>query len=149
VYPNPQVAEFIHQNFLPVKVHIKEQPASFHRFEANWTPTVMVMDPEGRERYRFSGYLPAEEFIAQLMMGLGKREFAHKRWSEAERWFRQIMDKYPNSDMAPEAMYWAGVSRYKASNDHNVLGETAKQFQNRYSNTSWALRSSVWLPKAA
>ena len=109
----------------------------------------MVMDPGGRERYRFSGYLPAEDFLAQLYLGLGKAEFAHKKWIEAERWFRQIPEKFSDTDTAPEALYWTGVSRYKATNDHHVLGQTAEQFQKRYPQSSWAKRSSVWLPKAA
>lgn len=109
----------------------------------------MVFDPEGRERYRFSGYLPSDEFLAQLYMGLGKMHFVHKRWADAESWFRRIVDESPDSDAAPEALYWAGVCRYKASNDHHVLAGTAEQFTRRYQNTSWAKRSSVWLPKAA
>lgn len=132
-----------------MKIHIKENPTGFHRFEALWTPTIMVFDPEGRERYRFSGYLPSDEFLAQLYMGLGKMHFAHKQWGEAERWFQRIVDDFPSSDAAPEALYWAGVCRYKASNDHHVLADTAEQFTRRYQNTSWAKRSSVWLPKAA
>jgi TolA-binding protein len=143
------VAALIDQNMIPVKVHIKEQPASFHRFEANWTPTMVVMDSEGHERYRFVGYLPPDEYQAQIMMGLGKTLFAHKKWNDAERWFRQIVDQFPNSEVAPEALYWVGVCRYKATNDHHKLEETARQFTQHYQQSSWAKRSSVWLPKAA
>lgn len=109
----------------------------------------MVLDSEGRERYRFSGYLPAPDLLAELYMGLAKSAFAHKNWAEAERWFQAIVNEFPSTDVAPEAMYWAGVSRYKASNDHHVLGQTAQQITQRYPQTSWAKRSSVWLQKAA
>ena len=29
---------------IPVKVHIKEHPAWFHRFDAVWTPTILLLD---------------------------------------------------------------------------------------------------------
>ncbi len=132
-----------------MKIHIKEQPASFHRFEANWTPTIEVLDPDGRERYRFAGYLPADEYLAQLHMGLGKTAFAHKQWDEAQRWFQALLDKFPNSDLAPEALYWVGVCPYQKTHDPQHLKRTAEEFTRRYQESSWAKRSSVWLPKAA
>ncbi len=110
---------------------------------------MIVLDSEGHERYRFAGYLPTDEFLAQLCIALGKVQFANKHWGEAQRWFQRIVDEFPNTDVAPEALYWEGVSRYKASNDHHILAGTAEQFTRRYQNTSWAKRSSVWLPKAA
>jgi hypothetical protein len=33
-YEDQKTADFIHPNFLPVKAHIKEHPAWFHRFDA-------------------------------------------------------------------------------------------------------------------
>jgi TolA-binding protein len=110
---------------------------------------VIVLDADGHERYRFVGYLPADEFQAQVLMGLAKSAFAHKQWPEAGRWFSRIVEQFPECEPAPEALYWVGVCRYKATNDHHALGETAAQFTRRYQHTSWAKRSSVWLPKAA
>ncbi len=108
-----------------------------------------MLDPDGRERYRFVGYLPANEFLPQLYMGLLKTAFAHKKWQDAERWARALVEKFPNSDLAPEALYWAGVAPYQASHDPKLLQQTAQEFTQRYQKSSWATRSSVWLPKAA
>jgi hypothetical protein len=58
------------ENFLPVKAHIKEHPAWFHRFDAVWTPTVLLLDAAGKERVRLEGYLPNNDFIAALKNGL-------------------------------------------------------------------------------
>ncbi|MGD0228147.1 MAG: hypothetical protein ABSF71_38070, partial [Terriglobia bacterium] len=39
---------------------------------------------------------------------------------------------YGNSHFAPEAMYWRAVARYKATNDHAVLGKVAEELRNTY-----------------
>ena len=41
-------------------------------------------------------------------------------------------------------MYWAGVSRYKGSNDASALQETTRAFSKRYQDTAWAKKASVW-----
>ncbi|HWR51415.1 MAG TPA: tetratricopeptide repeat protein [Bryobacteraceae bacterium] len=144
VYPDERVVKFVSENFIPLRIHIKENPEGFKRFGAQWTPTVVVSDPGGTERYRFEGFLPADEFLPQLELGLAKAAFANNKFDLAERRYRDIVAQFPNSEVAPEAQYWAGVSKYKASNDAAALGETAKAFQSRYSDSAWAKKASVW-----
>lgn len=144
MYPNDRVAAFVTENFVPVKIHIKEQPEVFRRFGAQWTPTLMVLDPDGVERHRFEGFLPPADFLSQLELGLAKAAFARERWREAEDRYRRIAREFPDTDAAPEALYWAGVARYKASGDAAALADTAQAFRTRYSGTSWAKRASVW-----
>ena len=52
--------------------------------------------------------------------------------------------KYPSTDAGPEALYWAGVARYKATSDPSALVQTAASFKQRYQETSWAKKASVW-----
>jgi hypothetical protein len=144
VYPDERVASFIQENFVPVRIHMQENPKGFARFGAQWTPTVIVADPDGRERYRLEGYLPAEDFLAQLELGLGKSAFGNSNFAEAERRFRSVATKFPKSETAPEALYWMGVSKYKATNDANALKETAKAFRSQYKDSQWAKKASVW-----
>jgi hypothetical protein len=129
---------------VPIKIHIKENPQGFERFGAQWTPTMIIADSDGTERYRFEGYLPPEDFVAQLAVGLGKAHFARGEWLEAEERFRGVLERHADSEIAPEALYWAGVSRYKATSDASALQETAKAFQSQYRDSSWAKRASVW-----
>ena len=134
---------------MPLEAHIKEHPAYFHRFDALWTPTVLIMDSDGTERLRVEGYLPKEEFRAHLEIGLARIAFMRKRWDEAERRYAQVVEHYPDSKVAPEAVYWNGVSQYKRTNDHSVLGEVPKRINEKYPDTVWALKASVWsLPVA-
>ena len=138
------MSSFINENFVPVEAHIKEHPAYFHRFDALWTPTVLVLDSNGKERFRVEGYLPKEEFRAHLEMGLARVAFMSKQWAEAERRYAEILERYPEEKVAPEALYWKGVSHYKATNDHTILGELPGQFKEKYPDSVWALTSAAW-----
>ena len=118
------------------------------RFGTRWTPTILILDPRGREQYRIEGYLPADEFLAQIEFGLGLVNAAQKDWSNAERHFTHIVNEYPNTEVAPAALYWSGAARYSGSHDAGALRETARAFETRYSDTAWAKRASVWKPAA-
>lgn len=153
MWPDERVVRLVSDSFLPARVHVKEQAADFRRFGerygARWTPTILILDPDGVERHRIEGFLPAEEFLAQLTLGLGHTAFQDGRWSDAERSFREVVDRFPKSDAAPEALYWAGVSRYKETKDPTALTETARAFGRRYQGTSWATKASVWQAPAS
>ena len=127
-----------------MKIHVKEQPATFKRFGAQWTPTLEILDPDGAERYRFEGYLPPEDFLAQLELGLAKSAFARDQWGDAERRFRAIVRQFPKSEAAAESLYWAGVAKYKATGDGSALAETAAAFKEKYRESAWAKKASVW-----
>ncbi|MFN2387831.1 MAG: thioredoxin fold domain-containing protein [Thermoanaerobaculia bacterium] len=145
VYPDSRVESLVRGHFVPVRIHVRDENAAalMERFGANWTPTIVFLDPDGSERHRIEGFLPTEDFLAQLMLGLGRIAMAAKKWDEAERDFAQILEKYPNSDSAAEALYWKGVAKFKEG-DAGALGETAKAFQERYTESPWAKKSVIW-----
>ena len=142
------MARFVSENFIPARVHVKDDAAAFkeygERYNAHWTPTILELDPNGEEFYRIEGFLPNDDFLAQLMLGRAHMDFKKGEWADAEKRFREIVEKLPKSEAAPEAMYWAGVSRYKATNDATALKETAKSFAQRYTDSSWAKKASIW-----
>lgn len=136
------------ENFLPARIHVRENKAEWERFGqrygVQWTPTVLVVDPSGAERHRIEGFLPVDDFLGQLALGLGQSAFARGQFAEAERWFREVVSRHGGTEAAPEALYWAGVAKYKASNDAAALGETAAAFGKQYPQSSWAKKASVW-----
>ncbi len=87
-----------------------------------------------------------DDFLAQLQLGLAKLSFSHQDFKEAEKRFQQVVDQFPEADAAPEALYWAGVSRYKDTNDGTALEQTGEAFRSRYTDTTWAKKASVWTP---
>ncbi|MFL5632223.1 MAG: thioredoxin fold domain-containing protein [Gemmatimonadaceae bacterium] len=148
VWPDERVAKFVTENFIPARVHVKQDAERYKKYSeqysAPWTPTILELDPEGVERHRIEGFLPTDDFLGQLMLGAGKIAFAAEKWDDAERRFREVVDKLPNTDAAPEALYWAGVARYKGTHNAEPLKQTANAFKQRYQGTSWAKKASVW-----
>ena len=148
MYTDPRVVDLINGQFRPVRIHVREDAEAWKtvgpELGVQWTPTILILSPDGKEQHRIEGFLPADDFLAQLETGLAKAAFSRNDFAEAERRYRQVLDKYPNTESAPEAMYWAGVSRYKASNDAAALQETTRAFTKRYQDTAWAKKASVW-----
>jgi TolA-binding protein len=148
VYTDPRVIEFVSRHFVPVRAHVKDNHDAFvtlgDRFDAHWTPTTLIVDASGSERHRIEGFLPAEAFLSQLALGVARAAFARKDYAGAERLYRDVVDRFANTDAAPEAQYWAGVSRYRATNDAAALKDTAQAFGQRYQDSSWATKASVW-----
>ena len=148
MYPNERVARFITENFVPVRVHVREQAEEFKRlgdaYSAYWTPTILVLDADGTEQRRVEGFLPAEDLIGQLALGLGASALAGSRFDEAQRRFDEVAERHDGSEEGAEATYWAGVARYKATNDPGALAEIGRKFREQYQDTSWAKKASVW-----
>ena len=148
MYTDPRVVEFVNRHFVPVRAHVKDNPAAFKalgdRFNAHWTPTILIADSTGAERHRIEGFLPADDFLGQLALGVAKAAFARQDYATAERLYRDVVERFPDTDAAAEAQYWAGVSRYRATNDAAALKATAQAFTQRYQDSTWAKKASVW-----
>lgn len=148
MWPDSDVEELVTREFIPVRVHVRDQAEEFQRlgqeYGAEWTPTILMLDPSGEERHRMEGFLPLPEFIPHLEMGLGRIAFSSGDFEDSERRFRHIVAEHPDADVAPDALYWAGVSRYKADDDAAGLKETAAALKDRYPNSPAAKKGSVW-----
>ena len=148
MYSDSRVIDLVTRHFVPVRVHAVQNRDTFarlgERFNAQWTPTILIVDAAGNERHRIEGFLPADDFLSQLALGVAKAAFARKDYASAERLYREVIDRYAKTDAAPEAQYWAGVSRYRATNDPSALKDTAKAFADRYNESTWATKASIW-----
>ena len=144
MYPEERVTKFVSEQFEPVRLHVKKHPEAMGRFGAAWTPTVMIIEPDGTERYRIEGFLPTDDFLAQLKLGYAQTLFKRGDFGEAEKRFREVVDQLPNTDAAAEAQYRSGVAKYKASGDASALKATADAFKSHYSDSTWAKKASIW-----
>ena len=132
------------KHFVPVRIHIKEQPQTFKRFGAEWTPTIIVWDPgSNSERHRIEGFLPKDELLGQLALGRGDYDYGRENWDEAITAFEDAAAR-TGTEAAPEGVYWAGVSRYKKTQDPAALRATGTALHERFPESVWAKKGSVW-----
>lgn len=142
-YPNEKVVEFIERNLVPIQVLFDSQPLA-GKFNVQWTPTVIILDEEGKEHHRTVGFLSPEEFIPSLMLGAVKCHFDRGKFSEAIALIDEVLKDYPKSDAAPEAVYLRGVALYKKTHSAESLKEAYKRLQAEYPSSEWARRSQPY-----
>lgn len=142
-YPNENVVEFVNANMIPLRVPHDAVPHA-KDFNVTWTPTVITIDPDGREHDRSVGFLAPDELVPQLMLGIAKEHFNHERFDETLPLLEKLLIEYPTSDAAPEAVYLRGVSNYKATHDAAELKKAQEQLDAKYPNSEWARRASVY-----
>ena len=148
MWPDERVARFVNEHFVAARAHVKQNPTDFQqfgeRYQAQWTPTILELDAEGVEHHRIEGFLPPDDFLAQLMLGWARIAFHQQQFAEAEQRYRAIVEQLPESEAAAEALYWAGAAKYKATGDPTALKQTGEKFKQRYRDTAWAKKASVW-----
>jgi predicted Zn-dependent protease len=142
-YPNPKVIEFVERNLIAVKVLINSQPLP-KKFRVQWTPTLVLLDAQGEEHNRTVGFLAPEELLPSLMLGIGKSQFDHDEFAEAENTFQHLLAEYPKSDFSAEAAYYLGVSRYKRTHNAEELKKTIQHLQHDFPQSEWVKRASVY-----
>ncbi len=139
-YPQAKVVEFINQNLVPIRVLSDQQPLSAD-FNIQWTPSLLVLDQDGKEQRRTVGFLGAEELIPSLLLGIGYGHFTTNRFKEAIDCYEKILAGYPASEAAPEAIFQRGVSLYKSTHDPKPLKEAYNQLQDTYPASGWTKRA--------
>ena len=138
-YPDKNVTEFITENFVPLRILFGEMPLS-KKFKVKWTPTLIVLDTNGKEHYRIVGFTTAEELIPALLMGIAKTYFELDQLDQAILNMDKIISEHHQSDQALEATYLRGVSGYKSTQDRSHLKQAYEELRNRYQQTERAKR---------
>lgn len=148
MWPDARVVEFVRRNFIPARVHVRDDASDFMRFGerygAQWTPTILLLDHDATERHRIEGFPDAEEMLAQFALGLGHIAFKRGDWKDAEQRFREVVEMSAAGDAAAEALYWAGAARYKTTHDASDLTRAYHALNERYPASVWAKKASVW-----
>lgn len=144
--PDPKVSKFIGRMFVPAMFEVSDPRSKelMEKYGAQWTPTFVVVDGSGNEVHSWVGYLPPGDFCAEMMFAEGRAAFKNKDWDRAGRCYGAVADKFPDSEKAPEAMYYTGVARYEKSHDATNLEDTRKRLRAKYPDSSWSKKASVW-----
>ena len=142
-YPDLRVVDFIQHHFLRVRVPVKQDRPLAEEYLVSWTPNVVVADDCGRVHFRVEGYLPPEDFLAHLSLGIGKFWLNRKQFEQAARRFEEVTQRHRGTDAGAEALYWLGTAHYKQSHDAGQLQPTWQQLAEEYPDSDWTKRSLI------
>ncbi|GAN32402.1 MAG: hypothetical protein UZ01_03517 [Candidatus Brocadia sinica] len=141
-YPDAIVVDYVSKKFIPLQINVQSGSDILNKYRAFWTPTIVILDSLGTEYYRFYGFLPPDEFIPQLQFGLGFMSLQKQDYKSAGVQLKWVLDRYPKSNVAPEAQYWFGVSEYKAVHNVDALLNAWKKIKKDYPGSIWAKKVS-------
>ncbi len=139
-YPDDRVTDFIQNTLIPLRISFNAQPFA-SQFNLKWTPTLIVLDSLGKEHQRTVGFLPPEELIPSLLLGIAKSHFDQERFNEALSMLEKIISDHPGSGSAPEAIYLRGVCGYKNTHNPKPLKEAFEYLQTHYPSSEWTKRA--------
>lgn len=142
-YPEKKVIDFISDYLIPLRVAFDAQPMA-KDFRINWTPTLVILDPEGKEHYRSVGFLPADELIPSLLLGLAKVHFELDQFPETLLNLDRLIGDFPKSIAAPEAIFLRGVTGYKSTHEAKPLKRAYEKLQAQYPSSEWAQKASPY-----
>jgi hypothetical protein len=141
-YPDPDVERTIEEHFIPVQFNVVEQPEVMDRFNSAWTPTLIVQDAEGREHRRAEGYHDPKRFLGEMSLAWLKAAINRRDFAAARDRARATLEMtHGDPAREPEALYWAAVARYKASNDPKNLIEGWNRLLDEFPQSEWARRA--------
>src|SRR5262249_43518065 len=145
--PDQRVASFVGRHFVPVKIPVKEKPDVAAAYDVSWTPNVVVGDPAGKAHARIEGFLPPEDFIAQLALALGRYDLDRQDFAGAAHHFEEVAQRHRGTEAGAQALYWLGVANYKQSKDPAQLRPSWEKLVREYPSSEWARRANI--PKKA
>jgi hypothetical protein len=129
---------------VPVKSDTSGIGVLAKRFAVDWTPSILFLDPQERVHHRFVGFLPADDFMAHLHFARARIWQAQGLHDQAFTKYRMVTDRYQKSPLAPEAMYWSAVCKYKQTNKREDLVSGWKRLAMQYPNSEWG-RRVLWV----
>lgn len=142
-YPNEGVARFVDLNFIPVQVEITNKELT-DKYSVSWTPTILVLDADGKEHYRSVGFLQPDVFIAAFEVGKGRYYLDLDQYAEAQALFEEVIDRCPVPEVVPEAVFFRGVAAYKRTHDPKTLREAYDTLTAKYADSEWAKRAEPY-----
>jgi len=142
-YPDSRVARFLVDHFVPARLAVKQNPRLVEEYLVAWAPNVVVADEQGKVHYRVEGYLPPEEFVARLSLGVGRYWLNRKQFAQAQERFDEVSRRHAGTDAGAEALYWLGIAQYKQSHDAAQLRPSWQRLAEQYPDNEWAKRTRI------
>jgi thioredoxin-related protein len=142
-YPNEGVAKFADLNFVPVQVETSNKDL-VEKYNVSWTPTILVLDSDGKEHYRSVGFLQPDVFIATFELGKARYYLDLEQFAEARALLEELIERCPVPEVLPEAIYFHGVASFKQTHDGKPLKKAYETLMAKYPQSEWAKRAEPY-----
>jgi hypothetical protein len=139
-YPDANVVACIAKNVIPLRIAFDSEPYAAD-FTVKWTPTLVFVDENGKEHHRTVGFLPSDEFIPSILLGVAKTYYELDCFLEALDNLEKIISGFAKSGPAPEAVFLRGVCGYKHTHDPKPLKQAYEKLNTDYKESEWAKRA--------
>jgi hypothetical protein len=113
----------------------------FKQYRIAWTPNIVILDMEGREHYRFTGFLPPAEMIARILLNGAKSELFLERFDIANGHLDIVLGAYRETFAMPEAVYYSGVLGYLTTHEAKPLRKGFERLQKEFPQSEWTMRA--------
>jgi outer membrane protein assembly factor BamD (BamD/ComL family) len=129
---------------VPLRINIQEQKQIFARYKVSWTPTIVILDGKGEEHYRFTGFLPAKEICARIILNAAKTAFDLKQYDQASILCSRVINEYAETFAVPESVYYQGVVAYNRDQEAKELRRALNRLRREFPDSEWTLRAKPY-----
>ena len=134
------MADAIAERFVALKQLLGEDREASRRYRPFWTPTLYFLDPDGHALVTWPGLINADDMLALLDYGEAQVGIRRGRFRPSLERLERIPEAWPDSPIAPEALWWAGSLRYVMDGDREALEDRRAELVERYPESAAARR---------
>ncbi len=144
-YSDNKVAAFINEHLVPIQLPAdgarRADEELGERFGLRWTPHILIINARERVLRMTDGWFAPEELIPWIIMGLAMDYLHQKNWNMVRNRCQWIINDYPQSHAAPEAIYYFGVAGMRAYKDERHLKEMLATLRKKHPDSEWTMRA--------
>ena len=136
-----KVSKVVSDWFVPLKIHKEKQEDMFQKNLVSWTPTIAVLDGDGREHFRFTGFLSPAELCARIILDGAKTELMLKNYELVAKCLNEVIDNYQGTFAVPEAIFYLGVVNHIWREEPKFLRKALDRLREEFPDSEWTLRA--------
>jgi hypothetical protein len=134
----------LNSRFIPLRINLEKQRPVFKEYRISWTPTIALLDMEGREHYRFTGFFTPPEMSARILLDGAKSELFLERYDIAKRHLDELFANYRGAFAMPEAIYYSGVLNQLSTDDPKFLRRGLERLRKEFPGSEWTMRAKPY-----
>jgi len=134
----------MNNQFIPLRINREKQRAMFKQYLVAWTPTIMLLDMDGKVHHRFNGFLTPPEMGARILLDAAKIELFLQRNDRARRQLDNIFTDYQGTFAIPEAIFYSGVVDMELQEDPKFLRQLLERLRKEFPLSEWTMKAKPY-----